>query len=417
MREAAKQLGRELLGATANNYRQEWNAAEYVRRLYATFLRRAPDKGFNEWVWQAEDNGGRAVVLEAFLSMGAYAEQADALYREILWLLDDQLGTPRLTAERTGKPEGIKRADYLPFGEEIGAGVGGRSVAQGYNQAMPRQTFSKKERDEETGLDYFLARYYSSAQGRFTSPDEFTGGPEELYNFADFAAENPTFYAELTAPQTLNKYQYCVNNPLRFIDPDGHQTTTGSRGVPAPPFWPFNTAAVQNAINDLGASIDEGLNNAKENVKELGRRAGKVLQEVYAGGGTQCMTTTVTCLPPPETRGATVTEVKIDAAKYPEAAKHITDAQKAGKPSTLTVDRPGAGGRRKASLKGVKTQKGKDRDEYPPAVAKEGGKGASVRPIGSSDNRGAGSSMGSQIKKVPNGGKIKIKVVNQKETP
>ncbi|HEV8370417.1 MAG TPA: RHS repeat-associated core domain-containing protein [Pyrinomonadaceae bacterium] len=36
---------------------------------------------------------------------------------------------------------------------------------------------TSKERDNETGLDYFLARYYSSAMGRFTSPDEFTGGP------------------------------------------------------------------------------------------------------------------------------------------------------------------------------------------------------------------------------------------------
>jgi hypothetical protein len=72
-------------------------------------------------------------------------------------------------------------------------------------------------------LDYFLARYYSSAQGRFISPDEFEGGPEEFYYFAETAAVNPTLYADLTDPQSLNKYQYACNSPLLYIDPSGHQ--------------------------------------------------------------------------------------------------------------------------------------------------------------------------------------------------
>jgi hypothetical protein len=64
--------------------------------------------------------------------------------------------------------------------------------------------FTGKERDAETGLDYFGARYFSSAQGRFTSPDPLIIHPDRLVE-----------------PQRLNLYVYARNNPLRYIDPNG----------------------------------------------------------------------------------------------------------------------------------------------------------------------------------------------------
>ncbi len=140
---------------------------------------------------------------------------------EINWLVADQLGTPRMIFDQTGSL--AKRHDYLPFGEELST-QGGRTTAQGYSADDTRQKFTSKERDTETGLDYFIARYYSSTQGRFTSPDEFKGGPEELFGEVD--PHDPLFYSETAEPQSLNKYQYCLNNPLRYVDPDGHQTAT-----------------------------------------------------------------------------------------------------------------------------------------------------------------------------------------------
>lgn len=153
---------------------------------------------------------------------------------QLYWLIPDQLGTPRMVLDQTGSLANMKRHDYLPFGEELLAGVGGRTTSQGYSSDNVRQKFTEKERDIETGLDYLLARYYSSKQGRFISPDEFSGGPDELYYFVEAASDNPTLYADLGQPQSLNKYQYSFNNPLRYIDPDGHDPEASEPQDPNP---------------------------------------------------------------------------------------------------------------------------------------------------------------------------------------
>jgi RHS repeat-associated protein len=70
-----------------------------------------------------------------------------------------------------------------------------------------------KERDSESGNDYFGARYYSSAMGRFMSPDWS-------------AKAEPVPYAKLDNPQSLNLYAYVLNNPLSHVDPDGHACHT-----------------------------------------------------------------------------------------------------------------------------------------------------------------------------------------------
>lgn len=63
--------------------------------------------------------------------------------------------------------------------------------------------FTLKERDNETGLDFFEARYYASMQGRFTSADPLLAS------------------ARTWAPQSWNRYSYVLNNPLKLVDPTG----------------------------------------------------------------------------------------------------------------------------------------------------------------------------------------------------
>jgi hypothetical protein len=107
---------------------------------------------------------------------------------------------------------------------------------------------------------------------------------------------------------------------------------------------------------------------------------------------------------------ASTKTVVVSETKYPESAAHIRQAQAEGKPATLTVDRSGAAANRRASLGGVERRKGLDRDEYPPAMFQEGGKGASVKYVTPADNRGAGACIGAQCRGLPNGSKVEIKV-------
>ena len=90
--------------------------------------------------------------------------------------------------------------DYLPYGEQIAGGSGST------------HKFTGKERDVESGLDNFEARYFSSSLGRFGSPDPLlnSGRPDN--------------------PQSWNRYTYTLNNPLNFTDPTGLYTWSAGLG-------------------------------------------------------------------------------------------------------------------------------------------------------------------------------------------
>ncbi len=125
------------------------------------------------------------------------------------FLSTDHLGSTRLVTDENGNT--VSRHDYIPFGEEIQANSGGRDGTFGTFDFV-NQKFTGKERDSETSLDFFGARYMSSAQGRFTSPDIL------------LMDQDPA------NPQSWNLYSYVRNNPLSNVDPSGLKCVQTNNG-------------------------------------------------------------------------------------------------------------------------------------------------------------------------------------------
>src|SRR3989344_3017256 len=78
------------------------------------------------------------------------------------------------------------------------------------NNFSTRYTFTDQEKDDESGLLYFGARYYDPVIGRFTQPDPSIIDPTR-----------PEFREAMFNPQLLNTYSYVVNNPVKMVDKEG----------------------------------------------------------------------------------------------------------------------------------------------------------------------------------------------------
>ena len=94
------------------------------------------------------------------------------------YLSYDHLGSIRLVTDSAANV--VAYHDYLPFGEEIPSGYAGRTSRYGAIDNVS-QRFTGQYRDSETGLDYFNARYFGAALGRFTSPDPNNAGAKILF--------------------------------------------------------------------------------------------------------------------------------------------------------------------------------------------------------------------------------------------
>jgi RHS repeat-associated protein len=190
-----------------------------------------------------ERNDSNSVVIKDYFYNGGelIATTKTGTNGEYQYATADHLGTPRAWTNDAGALIAGGRHDYLPFGEELFAGYGVRTTDQGYasntQQDGQRNQFTGKERDNETELDFFGARYYGSAQGRFLSPDPLE--PWMLDKQKQLA-----FYSN---PQKWNKYVYVLNNPLRYVDP------TGLADIPA---WGSLKADLRKDLEKRGVTKD-----------------------------------------------------------------------------------------------------------------------------------------------------------------
>jgi RHS repeat-associated protein len=122
---------------------------------------------------------------------GQRVARKDLTGNAVSYYFSDHLKTASVITDSTGNIKA--ESDYYPWGGEL----------QFINNDSNRYKFTGKERDAESGLDDFGARYYSSPLGRFVTPDPSAMVPRNL------------------APQELNLYEYAVDSPTRYIDPDG----------------------------------------------------------------------------------------------------------------------------------------------------------------------------------------------------
>lgn len=280
------------------------------------------------------------------------------------YVVTDPLGSAILGTNASGAQ--TWKEQYYPYGDrEIRTGTSANAL-----------WYTGKVEDPTALLINMGARQYNPILGRFMSADPAAVSPQDW--------------------RTFNRYNYGNNNPYRFVDPTGGVAET-----------PWDVANIAMGVASLTANLSAG------NVVGAAVDAGGLILDIAATAA-------------PGVPGGAATAIKlsrgadqaVDVAKqitlskrvHGEAAQHADDAIRSGKPDVLTIARPSASANRQASTRGIDKVPGKQLDEYPPAMFKEGGTGASVRAINPRDNMSAGACIGNACRGLSDGARVRIKV-------
>ncbi|OGY75451.1 MAG: hypothetical protein A2550_03625 [Candidatus Jacksonbacteria bacterium RIFOXYD2_FULL_43_21] len=131
----------------------------------------------------------------------------------------------------------VQKLDYYPFGSE--------RVNEKVGAFQTHFTFTDQEKDDESGLMYYGARYYDPVIGRFTSVDPVV---------ADTGRKE--FVQALANPQLLNGYSYVGNNPLKYVDPNGENELIFAALFGGLVVLAAYAPAIQNALPMIPAMLD-----------------------------------------------------------------------------------------------------------------------------------------------------------------
>jgi RHS repeat-associated protein len=135
---------------------------------------------------------------------------------KVAYITNDNLGSPRINTDADGSVQ--TRTDYYPFGQVMTDPI--RIEENGYKSDEVRKKFTGYERDDETGLDFAQARYFNAAHGRFITTDPYMI-IFEMKAGADNDEQKKILLEYMAQAQNWNKYAYCLNNPLKLLDPQG----------------------------------------------------------------------------------------------------------------------------------------------------------------------------------------------------
>lgn len=259
------------------------------------------------------------------------------------YYLGDNLGNTRVTFDtKTGAAVSQQSDDYYPFGLDINS-----SVSSPKNEYL----YNKKELQEELSEYDYGARFYDPVIGR--------------WNVIDPLAEKS---------RRWSPYNYVENNPITFIDPDGMYLGFGIN------IYESNTS--QNELAEKGDEFEKQ-SDQRAKIQRTVDNTKTSTQYTYENG-----------------EQASQEEIKgihfVRESQAPTIYNNTVNAISQGKPNLLHYDPSNIIQNRKDALKGYPSRgsEGLDRDEYPYASTKEGGKGALVNYVPLSENRSQGALLG-----------------------